>query len=92
MVYMYNVTKFFVALLQCEGAPLLLQKHSEKLTIATYQIIMDEKMTFDIKCNTSVILIHAMNNLPKEIIQTYVSFIIVLNLQILEHQNAICLK
>lgn len=72
LVFIYNVTKFFVAILQCKGAPQLLRVDSEKLMIATYKIIMDDFISFDIKSNTSVILIYAMNNLPEEIVRTYV--------------------
>ncbi|KAI4458024.1 thada/death receptor interacting protein [Holotrichia oblita] len=64
--FIYNITKLLVSLLQQCTLSTLLVNYSVELMLASYKIIMDDYISFDIKCNCGVLLVIAVIHVPDQ--------------------------
>ncbi|KAK9728753.1 Ferric reductase NAD binding domain [Popillia japonica] len=64
--FIYSITKLLVSLVQQCTLSTLLANYSGDLMFTSYKIIMDDYLSFDIKCNCGVLLVIAVIHIPNQ--------------------------
>lgn len=74
--FIYSITKLLVSLVQQCTLSTLLANYSGDLMFTSYKIIMDDYLSFDIKCNCGVLLVIAVIHIPNQAMTEFVSIYI----------------